>query len=133
MKALTSWLIVALVGFGGFAASYHNYLQSQPRLLLVVVDESDAMRDAWPRLRSELTALAGRRYTRFALATSRDLLHTWSPHLLLGQQRASGPRNLAALQNAPHLPPGPVDEKLLITNAAPDETAHLSGWRVKRL
>lgn len=130
MRTFSLWLLGALLGLGGFAGGYHFHLESNPRRLLVVVDSSAPMRPVWERVRRRLDALAARRYTVFALASERDMLSLWSPHLSLGTlRRPAGERDFAALFAADnHLPPpDAIDEIVVITDA--DEVAFPSGWR----
>lgn len=124
------WLLLAAIGFGVLAGGYHLYLERHPHRLLVIVDASEPMRDVWSRLAPRLRSLSARRYTEFALATQRDMVHHWSTHLNLGGLQPGGARDfgrLAASRN--HLLLDEDPEVVLISNAPDQALASLPAWR----
>jgi hypothetical protein len=116
------------------AAAYHLYLERHPRKAIVVVDASAAMAPVWSQVQPLLDGLSGTRYTQFTLATERDLVHSWSPHLNLGQLVPVAPRDFSRLHGPDsHLAMADAPQRILITNASPAETAAFTNWRIIRL
>lgn len=81
MRALAVWLPIAALLFGGYAVVADRASASDPRQVLVVVDSSFDMRPHWREAGAELTDLDGERYTEYALATEKDLVHGFQPEL----------------------------------------------------
>ncbi|WP_295448993.1 hypothetical protein [uncultured Thiodictyon sp.] len=134
MSAFSKWLVLACGLFGLTAGAYHAYLLASPKKVLVVVDSSYPMGRVWDRVPPVLQSLSGRRYSVFALATDKGLIHGWQPTLDLGPASPYAPRQLTDLWQRL-----PVDERReaqevdLITNATPGELPSGGGWTVLRL
>ncbi len=81
------WLAVLAVVFGGYAVVTDRALSGDPQQVFVVVDSSVVpdssfdMEAYWREARARLADLDGERYTEYALATEKDLLHTFQPEL----------------------------------------------------
>ena len=133
MRALLTWLLIAGTGFGALAGGYHWHLQTEPRKLLVLVDSSFAMREAWPRMPQVLQSLEGKRYTRYALETDKAPVHDYAEHLDLGRSGTYAPRDFSRLlAQSERGAYSDADQIVLISNAAAAELAALPAWRVVR-
>lgn len=136
MKPFSVWLALTLLLFGGLSGGYHVYLTKHPRRIAVAVDTSYPMRAAWGQVRTRLADLTGARYTQFALLTEKGRVHSWSDGLEIGKLSPYAPRDFSGLTDAPTLPEiDEADERVLLTNAPPDQTAALkrNGWQIVQL
>ena len=133
MKALLSWLVLAILAFGGLAGGYHWHLIENPHKVLVVIDTSFEMRNALPGVPAMLRELEGKRYTRYALETDKSPVHGFAEAFQPSRLGAYAPRDFGRL--AERTDGGrfaEADEILLISNASRDELGVLPGWRVLR-
>ncbi len=136
MKPFAVWLALALLVFGGLSGGYHAYLTKHPRRIAVAVDTSYPMRAAWGQVGKRLANLTSARYTQFALLTEKGRVHSWSDRLEIGKLSPYAPRDFSGLTDAPNIPEiGEADERVLLTNAPPDQTDPLkrNGWRILEL
>ena len=81
MKPFVIWLAGIAIVFGVFAV-VTNLVRGTDRVF-VVVDSSFAMTEVWNQVPAELNDLDNERYAEFALATEKELVHSWSPGLTL--------------------------------------------------
>jgi hypothetical protein len=134
MSGWSKWLVSACCLFGAAAGGYHGYLLAYPKKVLVVVDSSYPMLAVWDRVPPLLRSLSGARYTRYALATDKGLVHGWQPTLALGPTKPYAPRQLADLPQRLRLPEqGQAGEILLVTNADEPEQPTGGGWEVVKI
>lgn len=134
MSAFSKWLALAGGLFGLTAGAYHAYLLASPKKVLVVVDSSYPMGQVWNQVPPVLQSLSGKRYSVFALATDKGLIHGWQPTLDLGAAGTYAPRQLTDLwQRLPVEERNQAQEVHLITNAAPAELPQGGDWTVVRL
>ena len=136
MKPFAVWLALTLLVFGSFSGGYHVYLTKNPRKIAVAVDTSYPMRAAWGQVGKRLADLTAARYTQFALLTEKGRIHSWSDRLEIGKLSAYAPRDLSGLGDASTFPEvAEADERVLLTNAPPDQTDPLkrNGWRILEL
>ncbi len=84
MKPFGIWLGGFLLAFGVYGGVSHGVRQTDPRQVLVVVDSSFPMTEVWDQIPSRLDRLDDARYTEFALATEKRLIHSWQDRLTLG-------------------------------------------------
>jgi hypothetical protein len=131
MKAFLLWLALAIIGFGGLAGGYDNYLRDNPRRIAVVVDTSYDMTAVWPRVEPTLSDIGATRYSAFSLITDKRLIHGWQPRLRLNLAEPYGPRDfgkLMELRTASEI--AQAETVYFLTNAPASETAPFSGWQV---
>jgi hypothetical protein len=130
VKPLAIWLAGFVVVFGVFAVVV-NAVRGTDRVF-VVVDSSFPMTDVWNRVPRELDALDNERFTEFALATEKDLIHTWSSSLSLTGVNPFAPCGFEGVEGYAEV--GEADELILITTEASCDTGTLTGsWTVINL
>jgi hypothetical protein len=131
MKALLIWLGTAVVVLGGVVLGYHLFRERNPDQVLVVVDSSFAMHDAWDGVRARLDDIDDRRYAEFALITEKRRVHGWSSSLDLDGVEPYAPRDFSELENrAAYSEIEDASEIIFITNADAAETAVFDGWKI---
>lgn len=130
MKAFAFWLAGFVVVFGGVALII-NAVRTTDRLL-VVVDSSFPMTQVWDRVPRELDRLDDERFTEFALATEKSLIHTWGPRLDLGGVNPFAPCGFDEIEDYPEVEE--ADELILITTSGSCDTDGLTeAWNVTLL
>lgn len=130
MKPLAIWLAGFVVVFGAFAL-ITNSTRGTDRVF-VVVDSSFSMTPVWNRVPAELDALDDERFTEFALATEKNLVHTWSSGLSLAGINPFAPCGFGRIEGYPEF--SEADELVLITTEGSCETQSLAGdWTVVKL
>lgn len=134
MKPFAVWLAIAAASFGALAGGYHMHLESSPRRVTVLVDTSYPMRTSWSAVSTRLRAIESERYTEFSLFTEKGKVHGWQARLRPGDIAPYAPRDLAKLASPrAQAEFDEADERILITNAGPDELSAPGGWDVLRL
>ena len=127
MKALAFWLAGFVVVFGGVALII-NAVRATERVF-VVVDSSFDMTQVWDQVAGELDRLDDERYTEFALATEKNLVHTWGPQLDLAGVEAFAPCDFDEIEDYTEV--GEADELILITTNGSCETDTLTeAWDI---
>lgn len=130
MKAFAFWLAGFVIVFGGLALII-NAVRSTERVF-VVVDSSFPMTQVWDRVPQELDRLDDRRFTEFALATEKDLIHTWSPRLDLAGTNPFAPCDFDEIED--HAEVDEADELILITTSGSCDTSGLTeAWDITML
>ena len=120
---------IAIV-FGVFAV-VTNLVRGTDRVF-VVVDSSFAMTEVWNQVPAELNGLDNERYAEFALATEKELVHSWSPGLTLSGVTPFAPCSFGQVEAYPQF--AEADKYVLITTPSSCDTAALSGdWTVIEL
>lgn len=131
MKPLLLWLALAILGFGGLAGGYDNYLQDNPRRVAVVVDTSYDMAAVWPRVEPKLAEIGATRYSAFSLVTDKRLIHGWQARLRLNLAEPYGPRDFGKLRELAAAPEiASADTVYFLTNAPQSEIVPFSGWQL---
>ncbi len=133
MKPLAIWFGAFALVFGAFAVGYHFLREGDPDQVLVVVDSSFDMESVWRQIPDQLDDLDNGRYSEFALATEKQLIHSWSPELRMGAVTPFAPRDFTSLTSGEFDEIEEASELVLITNASDAETDELDGWRVVRI
>jgi hypothetical protein len=127
VKALLIYLVGLAVAFGAMAALI-SLAQQESGRAFVVVDSSFLMRDAWPEVPAVLEKLEGEGYASYALATEKDLVHSWQDELRLGTVRAFAPCDFSEV--ASYAEAAQADERILVTTVGSCPTDALVEWRV---
>ena len=134
MKSFFVWLSITVVLFATAGASYHFYLKSSPRKILVAINSSYAMQTVWPRLPGALDALCRRPYTEFALVTEKNRVHGWATECSFRGVTAYAQRDFSKFSRPNAFPEvEEANETYLITNAKESEIKTLSNWKIIHL
>jgi hypothetical protein len=116
VRALAVWLPVVAVLFGGYAWLTDRALGEDPEQVLVVVDSSFDMEPYWRQADAELAGIEGERYTEYALATEKELVHGFQEDL--GDVAGVTPFAPCQAEEALALPEaGQADRVVLVTTA----------------
>lgn len=127
MKAFAFWLAGFVVVFGGLALIINAVRETER--VFVVVDSSFAMTQVWDQVPRELDRLDDERYTEFALATEKNLIHSWGSRLDLGGINPFAPCGFEEVED--HTEVGEADELILITTSGSCETTGLTeSWNI---
>jgi hypothetical protein len=122
---LASTATVAALSSGG----YHLYRSAAPRRILIVVDASYPMQEAWSEVPESIATIAARKRGSYAVVTDKGgLVHGFRPVPDLGRTVPYGPRDLDGLSGRLPQEAKDADEIVLITNASAAE-AQRSGIR----
>ena len=102
MKAFFTWLGLFLAIFAGISVFSHITLSASPVKVLIAIDESFRMGNAERKIQNFIKELKNRRYTRFAIITSRRpaAIHSWQKTPRLSAFNAFGPGELEKLLDA---------------------------------
>ena len=126
MKPLAFWVIGLAVALGIFVVVV-NVVRETGRVL-VVVDSSFPMAEVWNRVPSELDEIDDQRYSEFALATEKSLVHSWSQKLRLGAVTAFAPCDFDEITTYTEV--ADADELILITTSTSCSTEAFSDWTI---
>ena len=126
MKPLAFWVVGLLVVLGGFVVIV-NLVRETSRVL-VVVDSSFPMTQVWDRVPGELDEIDDQRYSEFALATEKSLVHSWSPELRLGPVTPFAPCDFGDI--AAYTEIADAEDLILITTSTSCSTEAFSDWSI---
>ena len=126
MKPLAFWVIGLAIALGAFVVIV-NLVRETDRVL-VVVDSSFPMTEVWNKVPAELDEIDDQRYSEFALATEKSLVHSWSQELRLGAVTAFAPCDFAEI--ATYAQVADADELILITTSMSCSTEAFSDWTI---
>lgn len=134
MKSFAIWLVIVFALFGGLSGVSHVYLENHPRRVLIAVDSAFPMQSVWSKVPGRIEAMAGRRYTRYALITEKNRIHPWADRPEYRPFSPYAPRDFSALTDTDRFPEiAEAGTRILMTNATPSETDMLQGWDIVRL
>jgi hypothetical protein len=126
VKPLAFWVIGLVIALGVFALVV-NLVRETSRVL-VVVDSSFPMTEVWDRVSGELDEIDDQRYSEFALATEKSLVHSWSQELRLGAVTPFAPCDFGEI--AAYTEIANADDLILITTSASCPTKAFADWSV---
>jgi hypothetical protein len=130
VKALAFWLAGFVVVFGGLALII-DAVRATERVF-VVVDSSFPMTGVWDQVANELDRLDDERYTEYALATEKNLIHTWAPDLDLAGVNPFAPCDFDEIEDYPEVEE--ADTLILITTNGSCDTGTLTEpWNITLL
>jgi hypothetical protein len=130
VRAFAFWLAGFVVVFGA-AALIINAVRTTERVF-VVVDSSFPMTEVWDQVRGELDRLDDARFTEYALATEKNLIHTWGPRLDPAGVNPFAPCGFDEIEDYTEVTE--ADELILITTSGSCETDNLTEtWNVTLL
>jgi hypothetical protein len=126
VKPLAVWVIGFLVVFGVFALVL-NIVRDTDRVF-VVVDSSFPMERVWNQVPDRLDEIDDRRYSEFALATEKVMVHSWSGRLRLGAVTPFAPCGFDVVSAYAEI--GDADDLVLITTSASCPTEQFADWEI---
>ncbi len=126
MKPLAFWVIGLAVALVVFVVVV-NMVRETDRVL-VVVDSSFPMTEVWDRVSGELDEIDDQRFSEFALATEKTLVHTWSQELRLGPVTPFAPCGFDEVMAYGEI--ADADDLILITTSASCPTEAFSDWSI---
>lgn len=126
MKPLAIWLAAFAVLFGGLAL-LTNALRDTSRVF-VVVDTSFVMGEVWGEALAELDQIGDRDHAEFALATEKELVHSWQDELTLGTEDPFAPCDFSAVGTYAEV--AEADDLILITSPGSCDVSAFVDWEV---
>ena len=126
MKPLAIFIAGLVVVFGAFAVIL-NIVRDTERVF-VVVDSSFPMTEVWNQVPGVLDDIDDRQYAEFALATEKDLVHSWQEDLRLGTTTPFAPCDFSEIETYGEV--GEADELILITSSSSCPTDAFTDWTV---
>lgn len=130
MRPFAIWLAAFVVVFGIFAVVTNNVRGTDE--VFVLVDSSFDMQDVWTRVTVELDRIDDDRYSEFALATEKDMVHGYQERLRIGDVVPFAPCDNDRLDDYPQIET--ADRLVLITTAGSCLTEGLEGgWDIIEL
>ena len=129
MRPLVLFLLGLVLVFGLIAAAIVVTRPSER--VFVVLDSSFPMRDVWTQVPDVLDEIEAEGYAEFALATEKDLVHSWQPAFRLRSQTLYAPCDFSDI--ASYAEAGEADALVLVTTGASCPTDGLADWEVRTL
>jgi hypothetical protein len=130
VRPFAIWLAAFVVVFGIFAFVTNNVRETDE--VFVLVDSSFAMQDVWTRVAVELDRIDDERYSEFALATEKSVVHGYQERLRMGDVVPFAPCNNDRLDEYPQVQT--ADRLVLITTDGSCLTEGLEGdWEIIEL
>jgi hypothetical protein len=127
VKALAYWLAGFVIVFGGLALIINAVRETER--VFVVVDSSFQMTVVWDQVPGQLDQLDDERFTEFALATEKRLIHTWDSRLDLAGTNPFAPCSFDEIDAYPEVEE--ADELILITTMESCDTSSLADtWNI---
>lgn len=126
MKPLAFWVVGLAVALSVFVVVV-NIVRETGRVL-VVVDSSFPMTEVWDAVSDELDEIDNQRYSEFALATEKSLVHSWSQELRLGATTPFAPCDFGEIAAYPEAQD--ADDLILITTSTSCSTEAFSDWSI---
>ncbi len=129
MRLLLVFLVVVALVFGAIAAAI--VLTRPTERAFVVVDDSFAMRRVWDQVPGVLRTIEDEGYAEVALATEKDLVHSWRSDFELRAPEPYAPCDFSEI--ADYTEAQEADVLVLVTTAASCPTDTLGEWDVRTL
>lgn len=127
MRPFAIWLAAFVVLFGAFAFVTNNVRGTDD--VFVLVDSSFDMRDVWTRVPGELDRIDDERYSEFALATEKSIVHGYQERLRIGDVVPFAPCDNEQLTRYPQIEA--ADHLVMITTEGSCLTEGLEGdWEI---
>jgi len=126
VKPLAFWVVGLAVALGIFVVVV-NIVRETGRVL-VVVDSSFPMTEVWDAVSDELDEIDNQRFSEFALATEKSLVHSWSSELRLGPVTPFAPCDFDEI--AGYTEVKDADDLILITTSTSCSTEAFSDWSI---
>jgi hypothetical protein len=126
VKPLAIFLAGLVVVFGSLAAAI--VLSRETQRAFVVVDSSFPMRTVWSRVPAAIATIEDDGYTQYALATEKDLIHSWQDQPRFREGRPYAPCDFSGI--ADYVEAAQADVRILVTTAGSCPTDGLGDWQV---
>ena len=126
MKPLAIFVVGLAVVFGAFAI-ITGIVRDTGRVF-VVVDGSFPMVEVWSQVPGALDDIDNQRFSEFALATEKGLIHSWRDSLQLDSTTPFAPCDFSEIEAYSEI--GEADDLVLITTSSSCPTDALTTWRV---
>ena len=126
MKPLAIFVIGLAVVFGAIAV-ITGIVRDTSRVF-VVVDSSFPMVEVWSQVPGALDDIDDQRYSEFALATEKELIHSWRDSLHLDDTTPFAPCDFSEIEAYDEIEA--ADELVLITTSSSCPTDAPTAWRV---
>jgi len=129
LKPLAIFVVGVLLVFGALAAAI--MLSRETERVFVVVDSSFPMREVWTQVPGTLDEVGSRGSSEFALATEKDLVHSWQSALRFRDVSQFAPCDFSGLDA--YAEAGEAAQRILVTTPASCPTDSLADWTVVQL
>lgn len=129
MRPLAIFLAGVVLVFGLLATAI--VLTRPSERVLVVVDSSFPMREVWEQVPRALSEIADEGYAEVALATEKDLIHSWQADFRLREVTPYAPCDFADIET--YSEAAQADVRVLVTTDGSCPTDALVGWEVRTL
>jgi hypothetical protein len=126
LKPLLIFLAGLVLVFGALALLIS--LSRDTERVFVVVDSSFSMGEVWRQVPGELDGIDDQSYSEFALATEKDLIHSWQERLRFRDTSTYAPCDFSEIEAYDEA--GEAGERILITTSGSCPTDALAGWTV---
>jgi len=127
VRPFAIWLAAFVVVFGAFAFITNNVRETEE--VFVLVDSSFGMQDVWTRVPGELDRIDDERYSEFALATEKSIVHGYQERLRIGDVVPFAPCDTDQLERYPQIES--ADRLVMITTDGSCLTEGLEGdWDI---
>lgn len=129
MRPLAIFAVGVLVVFGALAAVI--MISRDSERVFVVVDSSFPMREVWTQVPVTLEDIGDRGNSEYALATEKELIHSWQEQLRFREVSQFAPCDFSSIDA--YAEAGQATERILLTTPGSCPTEGLDGWTVMRL
>jgi hypothetical protein len=129
VRPLAIFLLGVVLVFGALAAAI--VLTRPNERVFVLVDSSFAMREVWNQVPGVLDEIEGRGYAEVALATEKDLIHSWQATFRLRSLTPYAPCDPGEIET--HAEGAEADVRVLITTPNSCLAEVVSDWEVRTL
>ena len=126
MKPLLIFLAGLVLVFGALALAIS--LSRETERVFVVVDSSFSMGEVWQQVPGELDSIDDQSYSEFALATEKDLIHSWQERLRFRDTTTYAPCDFSGIEAYDEA--SEAGERILITTSSSCPTDALASWTV---
>ena len=126
MKPFAIFVAGLVIVFGTFAV-VTSIVRDTGRVF-VVVDSSFPMVEVWSQIPGTLDDIDNRRFSEFALATEKELVHSWRDSLQLGSTTPFAPCDFSEVDAYGEI--GEADDLVLITTDSSCPTDAFATWTV---
>lgn len=126
MKSLAIFVAGLVIVFGAFAI-ITSIVRDTGRVF-VAVDSSFPMVEVWSQVPGALDDIDNQRFSEFALATEKELVHSWRDSLKLGSTTPYAPCDFSEIEAYDEIEA--ADELILITTTSSCSTDAFAAWKV---
>jgi hypothetical protein len=126
LKPFAIFVAGLVIVFGAFAI-VTGIVRDTGRVF-VVVDSSFPMVEVWSQVPGALDNIDDQRFSEFALATEKELIHSWGDSLLLGSTMPFAPCDFSEVEAYGEI--GEADDLVLVTTGSSCSTDAFATWRV---